>query len=69
MKNLNGLVLARKAGEDIVIYAGGEEIIVRVVDMDRGKVRIKIQADRAKVRILRREVLDEMLGGENRESA
>jgi carbon storage regulator CsrA len=69
MKNINGLVLARKPGEDIVIYAGGEEIIVRVVDMDRGKVRIKIQADRAKVRILRREVLDEMLGGENRESA
>jgi len=49
------LVLSRKLGEEIVI---GEDIAIRVVDIDRGKIRLGIVAPR-EVPIWRRELLPE----------
>lgn len=47
------LVLSRKLGEKIFI---GENIVVTVVDIDRGKVRLGIEAPRD-VAIYRQELL------------
>jgi carbon storage regulator len=47
------LVLSRKLGEKIRI---GEDIIVTVVDIDRGKIRLGIEAPN-EVPILRQELL------------
>ncbi len=47
------LVLSRKLGEKIRI---GEDIIVTVVDIDRGKIRLGIEAP-TEVPILRQELL------------
>jgi carbon storage regulator len=47
------LVLSRKLGEKIRI---GEDIIVTVVDIDRGKIRLGIEAPE-EVPILRQELL------------
>ncbi len=47
------LVLSRKLGERIFI---GEDIVITLVDIDRGKVRIGIQAPRD-VPIYREELL------------
>ncbi len=48
------LVLSRKLGEKIYV---GDDIIVTVVDIDRGKVRIGIEAPRD-VPVFREEVMD-----------
>lgn len=47
------LVLSRKLGEKIFI---GENICITVVDIDRGKIRLGIEAPRD-VQILRQELL------------
>lgn len=47
------LVLSRKLGERIYV---GEDIIITIVDVDRGKVRVGIQAPRD-VPIYREELL------------
>jgi carbon storage regulator len=47
------LVLSRKLGEKIVI---GENICITVVDIDRGKIRLGIEAPR-NVPIFRQELL------------
>lgn len=49
------LVLSRKLGEKIYI---GENICITVVDIDRGKVRIGIEAPR-EVPVFRQELLPE----------
>ena len=47
------LVLSRKLGEKIVI---GENICITVIDIDRGKIRLGIEAPR-EVPIFRKELL------------
>lgn len=47
------LVLSRKEGEQIVI---GENIVITVVDIDRGKIRLGIEAPKD-VPIYRKELL------------
>ena len=49
------LVLSRKLGEKIQI---GEDICITVVDIDRGKIRLGIEAPR-EVPIFRKELLAE----------
>lgn len=49
------LVLSRRLSEEIVI---GEEIVIRVVDIDRGKIRLGIMAPRD-VPIWRKEIMPE----------
>jgi len=49
------LVLSRKLGEKIVI---NENIVVTVVDIERGKVRLGIDAPR-EIPIYRQELLDQ----------
>ncbi len=49
------LVLSRKVGEEIKI---GEDIIITIVDIDRNKIRIGIEAPRD-VAIVRTELLSE----------
>jgi carbon storage regulator len=49
------LVLSRKLGEKILI---GENICVTVVDIDRGKIRLGVEAPRD-VPIFRQELLDQ----------
>lgn len=58
------LVLSRKNGEEIVIRAGADTIVIRVVDIDRGKIRLGITAPRD-VLISRAELLDKERGGES----
>lgn len=53
------LVLSRKLGEKIFI---GENIVITVVDIDRGKIRLGIEAPRD-VPIYRQEMLP--LGGKD----
>ncbi|MBI3618712.1 carbon storage regulator [Candidatus Peregrinibacteria bacterium] len=55
------LVLTRKRGEKIRI---GEDIILTVVEIDRGKIRLGIEAPR-KVLVLRQELLPPQGGKEN----
>jgi carbon storage regulator len=52
------LVLSRKLGEKIVI---GENICITVVDIDRGKIRLGIEAPRD-VPIFRQELLPRKAG-------
>lgn len=47
------LVLSRKLGEVIRI---GDDIVITIVDIDRGKIRVGIEAPR-KVPIFRKELL------------
>ena len=54
------LVLSRKLGEKIFI---GENICITVVDIDRGKIRLGIEAPRD-VPIYRQELLPLKSGGE-----
>ncbi len=54
------LVLSRKLGEKIYI---GENICITVVDIDRGKIRLGIEAPRD-VPIYRQELLPLKNGGE-----
>lgn len=49
------LVLCRKVGEKITI---GKDIVLTVVDIDRGKIRIGIDAPK-ELRIYRTELLDD----------
>lgn len=51
------LVLSRKLGEKIYIKTkSGDEIVVVLTDIDRGKVRIGFKADKS-VEILREELM------------
>lgn len=50
------LVLSRKYGETVVIGEGANRIEIMVVDIDRGKIRLGITADKA-VPIWRGELL------------
>ena len=38
------LVLSRRLGEKIIIGSGSNEIVLTVVDIDRGKIRLGIDA-------------------------
>lgn len=58
------LVLSRKLGEKIYV---GENVCITVVDIDRGKVRIGIEAPRD-VPIYREELIVAMRRGPERES-
>jgi carbon storage regulator len=49
------LVLARKVGEKIYIGKGAAQIVVTLVDIDRNKVRLGIEAPR-NVHVFREEV-------------
>lgn len=51
------LVLSRKLGEQIVMNVGDVSIMITVVDIDRGKIRLGIDAPR-NVPIFRRELID-----------
>ena len=51
------LVLTRKQGEKIVI---GNGVVITVVEIDRGKIRLGIEAPR-EVRIAREEVRERIL--------
>ena len=51
------LVLSRRLGEKIII---GDNIVVEVVDIDRGKIRLGITAAKD-VPIFREEVYEQML--------
>lgn len=54
------LVLSRKQGEVIVITTPqGERIEITTVDIDRGKIRLGIQADLG-FKIYRKEIQDEI---------
>lgn len=51
------LVLSRKLGERIVLQVPGQpDIVIVVTDIDRGKIRLGIEADRS-VTIMRSELL------------
>lgn len=52
------LVLTRKLGESIYLYIPGrkEPAVVTVVDIDRGKIRLGIDADKD-IKIYRQELL------------
>ena len=50
------LVLSRKLGEQITIGEGANKVVITVVDIDRGKIRIGIDAPR-EVPIYRNELL------------
>ena len=52
------LVLSRKLGEKIYIGEGPNAIVITVVDIDRGKIRIGIEAPR-EIPIFRQELLPE----------
>lgn len=54
------LVLTRKLGEKIII---NENIVIEVVDLDRGKVRIGIVAPR-NIPVVRKELLEHRRPGE-----
>ena len=51
------LVLARKTNEAIMIYVGDEQIRIEILEIDKSKCRLGIQAPRH-FRIWRAEVLD-----------
>jgi carbon storage regulator len=51
------LVLSRKLGQKIFIGQGDDQIVIQVVDIDRGKIRLGIQCPRD-VPIYREELLD-----------
>jgi carbon storage regulator len=56
-EGIDVLVLSRTLGEDIIIgEPGPDEIVVRVVSIDRGKIRLGITAPRS-VPVNRRELL------------
>lgn len=50
------LVLSRKLGEKIMIGEGDGQVVITVVDIDRGKIRLGIEAPRD-VPIYRQELL------------
>jgi carbon storage regulator len=50
------LVLSRRLDERIFIGQGADQIVIQVVDIDRGKIRLGIQAPRD-VPIYREELL------------
>ena len=56
------LVLSRKLSEKIVIGSGPEAVVITVVDIDRGKIRLGIEAPR-EVPIYREELVP---GGEGK---
>lgn len=41
------LVLSRHKGEKIFIGSGAEQVVVTVVDIDRGKIRLGIEAPKS----------------------
>jgi carbon storage regulator len=51
------LVLSRRLDERIFIGAGADQIVITVVEIDRGRVRLGIQAPRD-VPIFREELLE-----------
>lgn len=50
------LVLSRKLGEKVYIGEGAAQIVLTVVDIDRGKIRLGIEAPRD-VPVYRQELL------------
>jgi len=50
------LVLSRRLGEKVVVMVGSKEIVLTVVDIDRGKIRIGFDAP-AEFAIFREELL------------
>lgn len=52
------LVLSRKLGEQIIIGEGVNRVVITVVDIDRGKIRIGVEAAR-EIPVHRAELLDE----------
>lgn len=54
------LVLTARKGDYIVVVAGGETIFLHINDMDRGKLRIGLEANQ-EVRFYRGEIWDQMV--------
>ena len=50
------LILSRKIGAGLVLYVGGERIVIHVRDVLGSQVRIGVEADRDRVRVLRTEL-------------
>lgn len=50
------LVLSRKLGERIMIGTGADQVVLTIVEIDRGKIRIGIEAPKDVV-IMREELL------------
>ena len=51
------LVVTRKAGESVTIGEGERQTTVKVLSIDRGKVKLGLEADRDKVPIFRTELV------------
>lgn len=51
------LVLSRRTGEQILLGRGESAVVVTLIDIDKGRVRLGIVADKA-VPVTRRELLD-----------
>ena len=58
------LVLSRKLGERVIIGTGENAVVVTVVDIDRGKIRLGIEAPK-NVPIMREELLTKPHGENN----
>jgi carbon storage regulator CsrA len=50
------LILSRKIGAGLVLYVGGERILIEVRDVIGSQVRIGVEADRERVKVLRTEL-------------
>jgi carbon storage regulator len=60
------LVISRRQSEKTTIVVGDKKIVIMIVEVDRGKVRLGIQADRD-VAIYRDEILPPELAAMNGE--
>ncbi|HHS83671.1 MAG TPA: carbon storage regulator [Gammaproteobacteria bacterium] len=50
------LILTRRKGESIIVNEGDDEITITVLGIDRGQVRIGIEADKS-IPIVREELI------------
>ena len=50
------LILSRKIGAGLVLYVGGERILIEVRDVIGSQVRIGVEANRDRVKVLRTEL-------------
>lgn len=53
------LTLSRKLHEDIVLTIGGERAVVRVIELDRGRVKLGVVAPES-VRVYRGEIQEQL---------